>query len=291
MSKRSNNKGFSLIELIVVVAIMAVLVGVLAPAYLNYVDKTRLQKDVSAVGEVLNAIEVAATDEINIKDLVQEQIQNNGTVNSGAWTYLMFDGGNDSGISNIVVNKVSGNAATNLQAALYEIVGRDIEFARPEVQSVDLRVLVSYDKDYKIITKVDVSVFEEGSDVEKAFKEAFDCTVGASTQTQIAELRAEIGTFVTEARTYLSEHSKEVSDYATILAYEAAGPLGFLVPGYKDLSDADKQAAREAGNEISKLYSEARTLRDQASAVGDEALANGAIKEIVSDLLAAMSPL
>ena len=53
---KKNNKGFSLVELIVVVAIMAVLVGVLAPAYLRYVEKSKLQKDVSAVGEVVEAI-------------------------------------------------------------------------------------------------------------------------------------------------------------------------------------------------------------------------------------------
>lgn len=41
--KKQNNKGFSLVELIVVVAIMAVLVGVLAPAYLQYVEKAREQ--------------------------------------------------------------------------------------------------------------------------------------------------------------------------------------------------------------------------------------------------------
>ena len=61
--KKSNNKGFSLVELIVVVAIMAVLVGVLAPAYLRYVEKSRLQKDVSAIGEVVAACEVAMAEE------------------------------------------------------------------------------------------------------------------------------------------------------------------------------------------------------------------------------------
>lgn len=63
MKKTTNNKGFSLIELIIVIAIMAVLVGVLAPAYLRYVEKTRLQKDNSAVGEVCAALQAAMADE------------------------------------------------------------------------------------------------------------------------------------------------------------------------------------------------------------------------------------
>ncbi len=38
--------GFSLIELIIVIAIMAVLVGVLSPVFVKYVDKSRKAKDV-----------------------------------------------------------------------------------------------------------------------------------------------------------------------------------------------------------------------------------------------------
>ena len=38
MKKKNNNKGFSLVELIVVIAIMAVLMVVLAPAMLRYVE-------------------------------------------------------------------------------------------------------------------------------------------------------------------------------------------------------------------------------------------------------------
>ena len=47
--KSLTNKGFSLVELIIVVAIMAVLIGVLAPQYLRYVEKTRLQRDAMVV--------------------------------------------------------------------------------------------------------------------------------------------------------------------------------------------------------------------------------------------------
>lgn len=61
--KKKNNKGFSLVELIVVIAIMAVLMVVLAPAMLRYVEKTRIQKDESAVSEVANAAELALADE------------------------------------------------------------------------------------------------------------------------------------------------------------------------------------------------------------------------------------
>lgn len=65
MKKRNENanKGFSLVELIVVIAIMAVLIGVLAPQFLRYVEKSRLQKDNSAISEIANAMKVAMADE------------------------------------------------------------------------------------------------------------------------------------------------------------------------------------------------------------------------------------
>jgi type IV pilus assembly protein PilA len=58
-----NNKGFSLVELIVVIAIMAVLMAVLAPALLRYVEKSRIQSDDSTAAEVKNALEIALSDD------------------------------------------------------------------------------------------------------------------------------------------------------------------------------------------------------------------------------------
>ena len=42
---KKGNGGFSLVELIIVIAIMAVLVGVLAPQYLSYIHKAKVAAD------------------------------------------------------------------------------------------------------------------------------------------------------------------------------------------------------------------------------------------------------
>lgn len=60
---KKDNKGFSLVELIIVVAIMAVLMMVVAPQFLRYVERTRLQTDNSAIGEIANAAKIAAANE------------------------------------------------------------------------------------------------------------------------------------------------------------------------------------------------------------------------------------
>lgn len=60
--KSMGNKGFSLVELIIVIAIMAILVGVLAPQLLKYVERSRQAKDTQAVDTVHTAIVTAMLD-------------------------------------------------------------------------------------------------------------------------------------------------------------------------------------------------------------------------------------
>lgn len=62
MKKKMNNKGFSLVELIIVIAIMVILVAVLAPQYLKYVEKSRVSTDVQTTVEFINSLQVLASD-------------------------------------------------------------------------------------------------------------------------------------------------------------------------------------------------------------------------------------
>ena len=55
---KRHNHGFSLVELIVVVAIMAALFAIIVPTYLSYIEKTRIQRDESAADEVYRAAEI-----------------------------------------------------------------------------------------------------------------------------------------------------------------------------------------------------------------------------------------
>lgn len=79
LQKRKNNKGFSLVELIVVVAIMAVLIGVLVPTLVRNVEKSKKQKDVSTVEEVRNQMTIALADE-KYSSLTGTVTCNNGKV-------------------------------------------------------------------------------------------------------------------------------------------------------------------------------------------------------------------
>lgn len=59
---QKNNKGFSLVELIVVVAIMAVLMGILVPTLVKNVEKSKKQKDASAIEEIRSTMVTTLAD-------------------------------------------------------------------------------------------------------------------------------------------------------------------------------------------------------------------------------------
>ena len=66
---KKNNNGFSLVELIIVIAIMAVLVGVLAPQFIKYVEQSRRSRDIQTAQEIREAILADIADGVITADI------------------------------------------------------------------------------------------------------------------------------------------------------------------------------------------------------------------------------
>lgn len=63
LNKKKNNKGFTLVELVIVIAILAIVVGLLAPQYTKYVEKSRKSADVDNMNEMVKAVQVYAVEQ------------------------------------------------------------------------------------------------------------------------------------------------------------------------------------------------------------------------------------
>lgn len=94
---KKNNKGFTLVELIIVIAIIAILVAVLAPNYVRYVDRSRWSSDRNDCESLLSEVRTAIVDTQN----------DGGTVNGGEITV------DSSGTH----TKITGDLITHLAAA------------------------------------------------------------------------------------------------------------------------------------------------------------------------------
>lgn len=105
--KRLGNKGFSLVELIVVIAIMAVLVGVLAPTLIRNVEKSRKSKDIQNLDTVRGAIVNALADETTYNALVTSTehvvvtIGTNGAVTANGTDAVASEIADNLGTSNV----------------------------------------------------------------------------------------------------------------------------------------------------------------------------------------------
>ena len=70
---RKSNKGFTLVELIIVIAIIAILTVVAAPQYLKYVDKARLGKDQNEAASLQTLVEAYVID-VNSNEVTTDDV-------------------------------------------------------------------------------------------------------------------------------------------------------------------------------------------------------------------------
>ncbi|MCM1286837.1 MAG: type II secretion system GspH family protein [Clostridium sp.] len=106
--KKTNNKGFSLVELIIVIAIMAILAGAIAPALIRYIDKSRKSNDVSAAKTIKTAVETAMANEASYEYLTAGTADTNG--NTGVIT--VTPGASQTGGVSIVVPSAAPTGLT-----------------------------------------------------------------------------------------------------------------------------------------------------------------------------------
>lgn len=69
MIMKKMNKGFSMVELIIVIAIMAILAGALAPALIKYINKSRLSTDIQTANTIATGVNTALSSETDYDNI------------------------------------------------------------------------------------------------------------------------------------------------------------------------------------------------------------------------------
>jgi type IV pilus assembly protein PilA len=70
--EKMNNKGFSLVELIIVIAIMAILSAALAPQLMKYIEKSRVSTDASSCSSIESCVNAALAEEEIYKEVAAQ---------------------------------------------------------------------------------------------------------------------------------------------------------------------------------------------------------------------------
>ena len=119
------NKGFSLVELIVVIAIMAILVGVAVPVYTNYISSAKDGVEEQYLDELKRAINTA---KIDLQSGLTDKTTWTETTNKNVPVYINIDS------TEIVALDKDGNSCVAFLDLLDDIITIDqsVEYTEGE---------------------------------------------------------------------------------------------------------------------------------------------------------------
>ncbi|MEG1292995.1 MAG: prepilin-type N-terminal cleavage/methylation domain-containing protein [Clostridium sp.] len=142
--KKKNNKGFSLIELIIAIAILVILTGLLAPQFMRYMEKSREAKDMQALDTVYGAVQTALANEdayknVQDKDSILTELQGQGMKFSDI-------------VASATATATDTTKAIPFTKEVYAITGGDIAWTSKAVTEAggNEAVFVAVDKDLKV---------------------------------------------------------------------------------------------------------------------------------------------
>ncbi len=136
-----NNKGFTLVELIIVIAIIAILAGVLAPQFIRFLDDARVSNDISKAANIESLIvaEVAA-------GRLENGDQVTWTPNTGT---IAVTGTNNVAVYNAIMGSFG---ASNVSAATGALAGLEGESNVADSNPVTWSVVVDTTNDVYSVT-------------------------------------------------------------------------------------------------------------------------------------------
>lgn len=103
------NKGFSMVELIIVIAIMAILAGALAPALIKYINKSRISTDIQTANTIATAVQTALANETGYDEAA-------GIMGAGTWTDISTLYTTGSVFGPLVKDTVGGSSAPTIKS-------------------------------------------------------------------------------------------------------------------------------------------------------------------------------